>query len=266
MNKKLPYGKSNYKELVEKNYLYVDKTKYIEKLENINDTFIFFLRPRRFGKSLFTSVLENYYDANKKDEFEVLFKDTYIGKNPTPEKNNYYILKFNFSGLITDTKEKLVDSFNKTCNMSYKKFIEDNNIDVEYDEKGYPSEVFMEFLGAIRNKIDKPLYVIIDEYDHFANELLSFKTNMFSDIVSKTGFVRKWYEVLKIGTESIIQRIFATGVTPITLDSLTSGFNISTDITRDARFNEMMGFTEEEVRTLIKRTIQDEKKIEKIIK
>ena len=89
---------------------------------------------------------------------------------------------------------------------------------------------------------------------------------MFSDIVSKTGFVRKWYEVLKIGTESIIQRIFATGVTPITLDSLTSGFNISTDITRDARFNEMMGFTEEEVRNLIKRTIQDEKNIEKIIK
>ncbi|MDY4079324.1 MAG: AAA family ATPase [Clostridium sp.] len=266
MNKKLPYGKSNYKELVEKNYLYVDKTKYIEKLENLNDTFIFFLRPRRFGKSLFTSVLENYYDVNKKDEFEVLFKDTYIGKNPTPEKNSYYILKFNFSGLITDTEEKLVDSFNKTCNMSYKKFIEDNNIDVKYDEKGYPSEVFMEFLGAIRNKIDKPLYVIIDEYDHFANELLSFKTDMFSDIVSKTGFVRKWYEVLKIGTESIIQRIFATGVTPITLDSLTSGFNISTDITRDARFNEMMGFTEEEVRNLIKRTIQDEKKIEKIIK
>ena len=266
MNKKLPYGKSNYKELVYKNYLYVDKTKYIEKLENLNDTFIFFLRPRRFGKSLFTSVLENYYDVNKKDEFEVLFKDTYIGKNPTPEKNSYYILKFNFSGLITDTKEKLVDSFNKTCNMSYKKFIEDNNIDVKYDEKGYPSEVFMEFLGAIRNKIDKPLYVIIDEYDHFANELLSFKTDMFSDIISKTGFVRKWYEVLKIGTESIIQRIFATGVTPITLDSLTSGFNISTDITRDARFNEMMGFTEEEVRNLIKRTIQDEKNIEKIIK
>ena len=97
----------------------------------------------------------------------------------------------------------------------------------------------MEFLGAIRNKIDKPVYVIIDEYDHFANELLSFKTDMFSDIVSKTGFVRKWYEVLKIGTESIIQRIFTTGVTPITLDSLTSGFNISTDITRDARFNEI---------------------------
>ncbi|MCI7443376.1 MAG: ATP-binding protein [Clostridium sp.] len=266
MNKKLPYGKSNYKELVYKNYLYVDKTKYIEKLENLNDTFIFFLRPRRFGKSLFTSVLENYYDANKKDEFEVLFKDTYIGKNPTPEKNSYYILKFNFSGLITESEDALIKSFHDTCFKSYDKFLNNYNLNVKYDKTGYPSDVFNKFLNDVSFVIDKPLYVIIDEYDHFANELLSFKTDMFSDIVSKTGFVRKWYEVLKIGTESIIQRIFATGVTPITLDSLTSGFNISTDITRDVRFNKMMGFTEEEVRNLIKRTIQDEKKIEKIIK
>ena len=266
MIKKLPYGKSNYEDLIKGNYEYIDKTQYIEKLENLYDSFIFFLRPRRFGKSLFTSVLENYYDINKKNDFEQLFKNTYIGKNPTPLKNSYYILKFNFSGLITETEESLLNSFNNACIRGINKFINSYNIDMKLNTNGYPSDIFANFLNEVEFKIDKSIYVIIDEYDHFANELLSFKTDLFSDIVSKTGFVRKWYEVLKIGTESIVSRIFATGVSAITLDSLTSGFNISTDITRQERFNEMMGFTEDEVRILIKRTIQDEKEIEKIIK
>ena len=264
--KKLPYGKSNYEELIKGKYEYVDKTKYIEKLENLYDTFIFFLRPRRFGKSLFTSVLENYYDINKKNEFENLFGETYIGKNPTPLKNSYYILKFNFSGLITETAESLLNSFNNACIRGINRFINSYNIDMKLNTKGYPSDIFANFLNEVEFKIDRPIYVIIDEYDHFANELLSFKTELFSNLVSKTGFIRKWYEVLKIGTESIVSRIFATGVSPITLDSLTSGFNISTDLTRYERFNEMMGFTEDEVRSLVKRTIQNEDEIDKIIK
>ncbi|MDY4077547.1 MAG: AAA family ATPase, partial [Clostridium sp.] len=264
--KKLPYGKSNYEELIKGNYEYVDKTKYIEKLENLYDTFIFFLRPRRFGKSLFTSVLENYYDINKKNEFENLFGETYIGKNSTPLKNSYYILKFNFSGLITETEESLLNSFNNACIRGINRFINSYNIDMKLNTKGYPSDIFANFLNEVEFKIDKPIYVIIDEYDHFANELLSFKTELFSNLVSKTGFIRKWYEVLKIGTESIVSRIFATGVSPITLDSLTSGFNISTDLTRYERFNEMMGFTEEEVRSLVKRTVKNEDEIDKIIK
>ncbi|MGL5354765.1 MAG: AAA family ATPase [Clostridium sp.] len=254
MNKRLPYGQSSYNKVVNDNFIYVDKTEYIEKLEKLHDTFVFFLRPRRFGKSLFTSVLENYYDVNSSNEFNTLFGDTYIGKNPTKEKNSYYVLKFNFSGLITDTKETLVKSFSDECFRSYNSFFRRYNLDFEYDKTGYPSDVFNNFLGKVEFEIDKPLYVIIDEYDHFANELLSFKSEMFSDIISKTGFVRKWYEVLKIGTERIVSRIFATGVSPITLDSLTSGFNIASDITRDPRFNEMMGFSEEEVRKLILNT------------
>ncbi|MGL5087371.1 MAG: AAA family ATPase, partial [Clostridium sp.] len=99
MKKKLPYGQSNYKKLIDDNYIYVDKTNYIEKLEKLHDKYIFFLRPRRFGKSLFISMLENYYDINKKDDFERIFNETYIGKNPTDKRNDYLILKFNFSGL-----------------------------------------------------------------------------------------------------------------------------------------------------------------------
>ena len=101
-------------------------------------------------------------------------------------------------------------------------------------------------------KADKKIYVIIDEYDHFANELLGFKTNHFKNLVSKNGKVRKWYEILKEGTESVVDRIFITGVAPITLDSLTSGFNISSDKTQDERFNEMMGFTEQELKELMR--------------
>jgi hypothetical protein len=113
--KNLPYGISDYKTIVEDNLYYVDKTEYIEKLEKLHSYYVFFLRPRRFVKSLFTSVLENYYDIKEKDNFETLFANTYIGKHPTKNRNSYYVLKFNFSGLSTDTPEQLLESFrNKT--------------------------------------------------------------------------------------------------------------------------------------------------------
>ncbi|WP_423230842.1 AAA family ATPase [Clostridium carboxidivorans] len=249
--KKLPYGISNFKNLIEDEYIYIDKTEYIEKLENFHSPYITFLRPRRFGKSLFTSVLANYYDINEKDNFEKLFGETYIGKKETKERNSYYILKFNFTGLNTDTKEALEKSFTRTIKDSFDKFIQMYNLNISYIEEGYPASIFESFLTQASGKIKSPLYVIIDECDHFANELLSFQTELFSNIVSKTGFVRKFYEVLKKGTESIVKRIFMTGVSPITLDSLTSGFNISMDLTRDADFNEMMGFNREEVINII---------------
>ncbi|MBQ9658203.1 MAG: AAA family ATPase, partial [Clostridia bacterium] len=107
--KKLPNGISNYEELVEQNYYYVDKTMYIEKLESLSDKRIMFLRPRKFGKSLFTSTLENYYDILKVDKFENLYGETYIGKNPTNLRNRYHILKFNFSGIDTATEETAIN-------------------------------------------------------------------------------------------------------------------------------------------------------------
>ncbi|WP_342590195.1 AAA family ATPase [Clostridium muellerianum] len=254
--KKLPYGQSNYKNLVYDNYIYIDKTEYIERLENFHSSYITFLRPRRFGKSLFTSVLANYYDINEKDNFEKFFGETYIGKNSTKEKNSYYILKFNFTGLNTDTEEGLKETFIRTIKDSFDKFIQVYNLDISYIQEGSAASIFENFLTQVSFKIQSPMYVIIDEYDHFANELLSFKTDLFSNVVSKTGFVRKWYEVLKKGTESIVKRIFMTGVSPITLDSLTSGFNIAMDITRYPAFNEMMGFTKEEVIGLINNVVR----------
>ena len=254
MKKKLPYGQSNYRNIIEGNQIYIDKTSFIEKLENFDSLYVFFLRPRRFGKSLFTSVLSNYYDINEIDDFDKLFGDTYIGKNPTSEKNKYYILKFNFSALITDSKESLEDTFKKSIMLSFDEFIYKYKLNIDYLKEGQVPSIFDDFLSKVRMASKTPLYVIIDEYDHFANEMLSFQIDLFSEIISKTGFVRKWYEVLKKGTESNIKRIFATGVSPITLDSLTSGFNIATDLTLNSEFNEMMGFTKAEVVELIEKT------------
>ena len=262
--KKLPYGISNYEELVEDGYYYVDKTMYIEKLENLAEKRILFLRPRKFGKTLFTSTLENYYDILKEEKFEKLYGETYIGKNPTKLKNNYYILKFNFSGIDTTNEETTVKGFKREVSSSIKFFVEKYKLDFYINEESEAEDILDNLIKAFEiQRQNEKIYVIIDEYDHFANELLGFNTNQFKNLVSKNGKVRKWYEILKKGTESVIDRIFITGVAPITLDSLTSGFNIGSDKTQNEKFNEMMGFTEEELKKLMReQNISEEKQKE----
>ena len=250
--KKLPYGISNYEEIVNDGYFYVDKTMYIEKMENLAEKRIMFLRPRKFGKTLFTSTLENYYDIKKSEDFEKLYGSTYIGKNPTKLKNSYYILKFNFSGIDTTNEETTIKGFKNEVVSSIKLFVEKYGLDFYINYEDEAENIFNNLIKAfIIQRASQKIYVIIDEYDHFANELLGFNTDQFKNLVSKNGKVRKWYEILKKGTESVVDRIFITGVAPITLDSLTSGFNISSDMTQDERFNEMMGFTEKELRELM---------------
>ncbi len=246
--KKLPYGISDYGRLVENDYYYIDKTKYIEELENLSEPYIIFLRPRKFGKTLFTSTLENYYDIKKVDEFEKLYGNTYIGKNSTKLKNSYHILKFNFSGIDTSDEEKTMKAFKEKVTISITGFVNKYNIDFFVNPELSTEGLLGSLIEAFKTQREKEkIYVIIDEYDHFANELLGFNTNQFKNLVSKNGKVRKWYETLKEGTESVIDRIFITGVAPITLDSLTSGFNIGADITQRSKFNEMMGFTKAEL-------------------
>ncbi len=249
---KIPYGISNFKDLITQEYLYMDKTEYIEILEGYGEKYIFFLRPRRFGKTLFVSTLEHYYDINKKDDFNQLFGDLYIGRNQTDLANSYYVLKFDFSGIDTSNKGDLLEGFTQNVREGLDEFIKRYNLDLDYRKEAMPSIVFSSFLSKVKYQIKGKIYVLIDEYDHFANELLSFQVETFEETVSKTGFVRKWYEVLKKGTaDGIVDRIFATGVSPITLDSLTSGFNIASNVSRDRRLNEMMGFTKQEVKFLV---------------
>ena len=250
--KKLPYGISDYERIKENDYYYIDKTMYIEKLENLAEPYIMFLRPRKFGKTLFTSTLENYYDVRKADKFEKLYGNTYIGKNPTKLKNSYHILKFNFSGISTDTPESTVKGFKEKVITAIRSFIGIYQIDFYINEEQEAENILYNLFNAFElQKPEEKIYVIIDEYDHFANELLGFHTDHFKNLVSKNEKVRKWYEILKEGTESVVDRIFITGVAPITLDSLTSGFNISSDKTQNDKFNEMMGFTEKELKELM---------------
>ena len=266
MNLKMPYGISNYEKIINDGYYYVDKTMYIEKLENLPETNIMFLRPRKFGKTLFTSVLENYYDKNKKDSFEKLYGNTYIGKNPTKLKNSYCILRFNFSGINTENEETTMKGFKEKVTISIEGFTKKYGIEFYINPEQTVEGMTRSLIEAF--KIQKPqekIYIIIDEYDHFANELLGFNTEQFRNLVSKNGKVRKWYEILKEGTETVVDRIFITGVAPITLDSLTSGFNIGTDITQDEEFNEMIGFTEEELKKILKNQEISLKEQEKII-
>ena len=262
--KKLPYGISNFEELVKDGYYYVDKTKYIEKLENLPEKRIMVLRPRKFGKTLFTSVLENYYDLKKKDKFNKLFGETYIGKNPTKLKNGYHILKFNFSGINTQDEETTMKGFKENVTISIDTFVKNYEIDFYVNPELTIEGLLNSLIEAFRiQKPEEKIYVIVDEYDHFANELLGFKPEQFKNLVSKNGQVRKWYEILKKGTETVVDRIFITGVAPITLDSMTSGFNIIKDETQDRTFNEMMGFTNNELKILMKeQEISEEKQKE----
>ena len=246
--RKLPNGISNYEDIVREDRLYVDKTMYIEKLENLSDKTIMFLRPRKFGKTLFTSTLECYYDINKKDKFEELFRNTYIGKNPTENRNKYCILRFNFSGISTENIEETIKGFKNSTIESIKLFIAKYNLDFYINESQEAEEILNSLYTAFQiQKANEKIYVIIDEYDHFANELLGFRTDEFKNLIAKNGKIRKWYEILKKGTETVIDRIFITGVSPVTLDSTTSGFNIANDITKNILFNDMLGFSKDDV-------------------
>ena len=246
---KVPVGRSNFRELIEEGFIYVDKTEYIEKLEDMGLGCVLFLRPRRFGKSLFISMLSYYYDINCKDLFDSIFGNTYIGKKPTIKRNNYYILNFNFSGIDTKDEQSTEASFLNKIKFEIKRFIKKYNLNIDLTVTNSAADIMNEFLSQIPSTVN--IYVMIDEYDHFTNELLGFNTALFAKMVQENGYIRKWYEILKEYSSTCISKFFITGVTPITLDSLTSGFNIHTNMTTSLRLHNMMGFTEGEVKGII---------------
>ena len=251
---KIPYGISNYKKLKEEGFVYVDKTMFLSMLENVGETLIY-LRPGRFGKSLFTSMMYYYYDINSENLFETLFKDTYVYQNPTPNKNNYYILKFDFSGITTAGLEIEMVSRefkNKVIN-GIKRFLSIYDFQMEMNEEKTVVEILSDFLERFSSlKKEHKLYILIDEYDNFTNGILEGDARLFKSIVSETGFIKAFYAIIKeyIGL-GVVDRFFATGICPITLNSMTSGFNIATDISTDIRFNSMVGLTHEEVKNLL---------------
>jgi hypothetical protein len=266
-----PYGLSNFPQVVSE-YVYVDKTSYIELLETRRERFLVYLRPRRFGKSLFVSLLEHYYDINRKADFQRLFANYYIGKNPTARANSYRILYFNFSAINTDTCESSQDGFNsRVANqvsgfiMKYKIF-EQKIVDFILQDNDAEKILDRLFDKYVVQKEKVPIYILIDEYDHFTNEILARSIQEFKETVSLNGYVRKFYEAIKNATQQgVVDRFFITGVSPITMDSLTSGFNIVKHLTHEEEFEAMMGFSEAEVRELLNLVLTDKSREEQIM-
>ena len=248
--KKIPYGISNFHDLVVQGYYFVDKTAFIETLEGFPEKYLFFLRPRRFGKSLFVGMLRQYYDRAVAADFDRLFGDLHIGRNPTPLRSSYHVLSFDFSGVGITSDEATLEGFRNRLDQGFQDFLHRYRLDVDYDVAASPENMMGSFLSGIARLIDGKLYVTIDEYDHFTSELLGYRSESFESLVARSGWYRKFFEVLKTGTTTIIDRIFITGVNPFTLDSLTSGFNIGSDLTLNPRLHDMMGFTEAEVARL----------------
>lgn len=249
--KRIPYGISNFEVLREEDYLYVDKTFYIELLDRYAP-YQFFIRPRRFGKSLFISMLENYYGINKKDKFEDLFGDLYIGKKPTKNKNKFLVWKISFAGVDAGHgEEELRKSFNTKVTYSVKNFLAEYSNFFKNEkiiEDTIKAEAAVEYIAYLSRKAKIPVFVLIDEYDNFANELITGgKQNTYSSILHGEGFVKVFYKALKDATMDNFTRIFMTGVSPIMLDDLTSGFNITRNYTLDEKLNAMLGFTRKEL-------------------
>ena len=256
MLKQIPYGISNFKDLKERDMYYIDKTRFIENLEQ-KVSYQFFIRPRRFGKSLFLTMLETYYDIYEKENFQKYFGDLYIGKNPTPNANKYLILSMSFADVISNQgKDKLIESFDNivsrevnSCIKKYSKILNENKLPTN-DKK---ATFALGFLKSAAKAVNAKIFVLIDEYDNFANNIMNNNQTLYEDLTHQDGYVKTFYKGIKEGTaDGVMPRAFVTGVSPIMLDDLTSGANIFEVISNDVDLNHIMGFSEDDLQDIIK--------------
>lgn len=250
--KLLPSGISDFELIRRDNFYYVDKTQFISVLER-GDSYVFFSRPRRFGKSLFISMLEAYYDIKNKDRFDELFSGLWIHEHPTERRAFYQVMRLDFS-LVDGGIDNVEKKFDTYCSNALAAFAE------KYEYlyyKGYADDIknepdATERINIITTKAKLyhiPLYLIIDEYDNFTNTILSLHgEKAYTAITHGEGFYRELFKKFKVGFE----RIFLTGVSPVTLDDLTSGFNIASYVSQNKELNQMLGFSETDVKEMIK--------------
>ena len=246
----IPYAVANYADLRDRGFYYVDKTDYIPRLEAYNAPV--FLRPRRFGKSLLVSTLAHYYDRTLTHRFEDLFGGTYIGSHPTPEHNRYMIIRYDFSAMVmSDNMEGLEQNFNDlNCSPVEIMVIHNRDLfgDFKFTTRGNASKMLEEALAYARAHDLPPVYILIDEYDNFTNQLLtSYNDPLYEKVTTADSFLRTFFKVIKKGIgEGSIRTCFCTGVLPVTMDDLTSGYNIAEILTLESDFINMLGFTHAE--------------------
>ena len=254
---RIPYGWADFQAIRLEKRLYVDKTRFVHTLEE--ERYVFLIRPRRFGKSCWISLLDNYYNRTRTDTFEAVFDGTDLGRHPTENRLRYVILRFNFSA-FDDTLDTLRERFETYCHLIVRNALERN-------EDLFPERQIQRILSlpSIDAKLNElflyagdhgiPLYVLIDEYDNFANTVLAYHgEEAYQSFTHGGGFYRNFFATLKDGAGHSgggLERMFITGVSPITMDDVTSGFNIGRNISLQPEFNDMLGFTEEEVRHLL---------------
>ena len=254
---RIPYGEADFRRIRLNRWLYVDKTRFLRRLED--ERYAFLIRPRRFGKSLWVSLLENYYDRFWAGDFDATFAGTDIGQGPTEEHSRYVTLRFNFS-MVNDKLDTLEREFETYCRIELRHALE-RHPDL------FPEAVLQRLLAppSIATKLSElflyagnqgiPLYVLIDEYDNFANTVLAYHgAEAYHSFTHGGGFYRNFFAILKGGADRSgggLERLFITGVSPVTMDDVTSGFNIAKNLSLEPDFNEMLGFTEPEVRHLV---------------
>ena len=251
--KRLPYGISDFTDLRRKGCYYTDKTQYIPTMEAAGD-FLFLIRPRRFGKSVFLSMLAAYYDIARQDKFDELFDGLWIQQHPTEEKGQYQVIHLDFSQATVGLDGTLKQRFDKYCYMQYESFADkyssfyEPNFVAEVRRREPDSSDQLRFICDEAKKRGYKLYLIIDEYDNFTNNVLNEEgEQIYHALTHATGFYREVFKLYKAN----FQRILMMGVSPVTMDDVTSGFNIALNITADPRFNMMLGFSETEVRRMI---------------
>ena len=250
--KLVPYGISDFEQVRKENKYLVDKTMFFEKMERAGN-FLFLVRPRRFGKSLFLDMLESYYDINQKDNFHELFKGLYVADHPTKEQGEFLVMHLDFSVVGSDL-ENLYENFNRYLSQrcllfanKYAAYYPDDFM--EYMQREKTGMGMLNLIHGYSHELRLKLYLIVDEYDNFTNNVLNVKGQQaYHELTHGTGFYRDIFKLFK----PMFHRIIMLGVSPITLDDLTSGYNIALNMSLDARFNQMLGFSEEEVRQMIR--------------
>ncbi len=262
MEKLVPYGIMNYAELVRKQCYWVDKTRYIPPLEQIQNPV--FLRPKRFGKSLWCSILEHYYDLKWADNFDELFGHTWIGRHPTATHNQYIVLSLDFSPVeVGHSLEAIEKSFKNQHNVMLDllrfKYAELLGDMPKLGEQDAVADNLRKLLQIIGMKGLPPVYVIIDEYDNFANHLITtHQDHLYEQLMADDSFLKAFFKVLKDGRkDGTIANVFITGVLPMMIDELASGFNVASVITLNPRFEYMLGFTQSEVDALLDEVYAD---------
>jgi len=248
---KNPYEISDFEKIRLNAFTYIDRTDHIPHIENVGQ-YLLLLRPRRFGKSLWLSTLKNYYDINKKDLFDPMFSGLWIGQQPTMLANQYFVLEWDFSCVNCSGSHKDIEqSLNCHLNDRIERFASDYAHILPSPIKIHSSSGISSFerlLGSI-SKTPHKLYLFIDEYDNFANELMaSRREDEYYAMTDLDGFFKTFFKSLKSATKGLgLDRMFLTGVTPILLNDVTSGDNIKTDIHVLPDFADLCGFTENEV-------------------